>query len=391
MRHLPADARVYINLYDLKRVYGELQDTRFYDVLAHWFDTGMSDSDQRANPLMGGMVEKTVLDTVGNEFGIALIPSVQRGVDFVAVAKIESGSGFILKLALASAKKTRKIEFAGGSIYGFPTKDSRYQEIFVYLGDDLAFASSDLDRIKQAGGAEGTGPKFLRKLGVDAIPQDTFLFAQSDNPSLSAIGYGTGHDYRLRMNGDATIVSHLPESKQSGQTVFQLQTNGTEIFNQPATSFSLESEGGDPISHLLLTFDQQDKAELYSQTLLEQLNAHSGTIIETFNRRGLDCYHYRKSNRERFLCSGQGSILLAEGQLDLQNTGFQLKGNAPEKLPLTVRMQFRRELISDYFHRIENKEWSRFDRAKQFYFLSCLQELSGSIDRSNREISARFN
>ena len=169
------------------------------------------------------------------------------------------------------------------------------------------------------------------------------------------------------------------------------ETNATEILNQPATSFSIESQGGDPVSHLLFTFAQPEKAKSYGQSLMEQMNISNGSAIETFNRRGLDCYHYRKNNRERFLCSGGNAILLAEGQLDLQNTGFKLKSNRPENLPLTIRMQLRRELIADYFHRIENKQWTNFDHAKQFYFLSCIQELTGSVDHSNHEISARFN
>src|SRR5438045_6928756 len=72
-RHMPADTLMYADFFDLNRVHSELQQTDLYQVLIHWLDTGMSNR-QKANPVMGSMLEKTVLNVIGREIGISVVP-----------------------------------------------------------------------------------------------------------------------------------------------------------------------------------------------------------------------------------------------------------------------------------------------------------------------------
>jgi hypothetical protein len=102
-KRIPEDTLLYINIYDLKRVHDQLRETHLSQVLAHWLDTGMSENE-KPNPLLGGMLEKTILNIVGDEFALALLPSKQRPFDFLAIARIAPGSDFLLNLELSSAK-----------------------------------------------------------------------------------------------------------------------------------------------------------------------------------------------------------------------------------------------------------------------------------------------
>lgn len=386
-RRLPADSVAYLNVYQLKKIYEGLEGTKFYDVLSHWFDTGMSDK-QKANPLLGGMLEKTIVDVLGDELGVAIVPSPGGKIDYIAVSHIASGSQFILRLAIASAKNTRTISFNGETIYAFPTKDATYPEVFVYLGDEFAFSSSNLERLKQSARAQGSGPSFLANLPLEAVPQDTFLFLETKNPQFSIRGYAESHRYHLRVEGASQISSHLPEYNENDQTIFRVQTNGTEIWNQPAASYSIEAVSGEPLSHLLLTFSDPKIATSYSDFVLNTYNAKtaSGGALEIINKKGFECYRYLKNEKDQFVCRGPAAVLLARGPFNIATFGFEAKNISSQKLPLIVRSTLHRDRIGNYFDKVAHKDWSHFSDAKEFYFLSCIQQLSGAIDGSNNEV-----
>ena len=386
-RRLPADAVAYLNLYQFKKVYEGLEGTKFYDVLAHWFDTGMSDK-QKANPLLGGMLEKTIVDMLGEEFGLAVVPASGGKIDYVAVARVAPGSQFILKLALASAKNTRSISFNGETIYAFPTKDASYPEVFVYLGDDFAFSSSNLERLKHAAAPPGTGPAFLVQLPVVAVPQDTFLFVETKQPQFSVRGFGGFQDYHLKATGQSRINSHLPNYRENDHTVFWFQTNGTEIWNQPATTFVMQSFDGQPGSHLLFTYADSRTAKDYSEFLLNDFNAKvpTGRATEIINEKGFECYQYDKNGSQQYVCRGDAAVMLARGRLDLANFGFRAKKLPARFQPLVVQMNFHPERVEEFLQKTGKKDWSDFGIAKEFYFLSCIKSLTGGIDASGNEI-----
>lgn len=389
-RRIPEDALAYANLYDFKRVYNGLQGTKLSYVLAHWLDTGLS-GKQEANPLMGGMIEKTVLNVLGEEFGFCLLPSVSR-LDFLAVARVAPGSEFLLKLALASSKNARKIDFGEDTIYGFDTKNPEYHEVFVFLNEDFAFAASDLDRIKKAIRNESGGPSFLRKKSVEAIPEDTFLFVQSNRPQLSAIASGTSPVFHLTASGDAKIASRLPELTQGEQDVLVVQTNGAEIFQQPSASYSLQSVDGDPLSTVLLSFGDRKNAKRYFEMFVESLSADNpaesgGQSSES----SLNCLRYHLNDEEMNVCIRNATILLARGRLSLLEAGAEWKETKKRDLPLTLRVQFQSEALHDFLSLVEAKNWTRFPTSKEFYFLSCIKRIQGSVDGSQNEISAEID
>jgi len=389
-RRIPEDALVYGNLYDLKRVYTGLQGTRLSDVLAHWLDTGMS-GKQEANPLMGGMIEKTVLNVVGEELGFCLLPSVSRRLDFLAVARIAPGSEFLLKLALASTKNARRTDFRGETIYAFDTKNPEYPEVFVFLGEDFAFAASDLNRIKKSIQGESAGPLFLRERKVEAIPEDTFLFLQCNQPDISILASGASPAFHLVVSGEARIASRLPDLTSGQQHVLLLQTNGPEIFDQPSTSYSLQSVEGNPLTTILLTFVDRRNARRYSNAVAGSLSMNdSPESIELSPQGDLDCLRYRKNNEDMFLCTRNATILLARGKLKLQDAGSGWKETKRRDLPLMLRVKFQNEPIHEFLSLVEEKDWSRFRSAKEFYFLSCIKQILGSVDSTHNEISAEI-
>src|SRR5262249_8705698 len=110
VKRIPQDAFAYANLINFRRINDDRQGTRFGDVLNHWLDTGMSNK-QKSNSMLGGILEKTILNVIGEEIAIAAVPSSQRLCDLVAVARLASGSDLLLNWALAAAKHTEKIAF----------------------------------------------------------------------------------------------------------------------------------------------------------------------------------------------------------------------------------------------------------------------------------------
>jgi len=242
-RRLPSASVVYLNLYDFRRIFTEMRETKFYQVLGHWLDTGMSGS-QTANPLLGGMLEKTILNVIGDEVAVGIVPSEKDRYDFVAIAKLAPGSDFLLRIALGSSKNAHKIPFGDETIYAFDTKEPSYPSVFVFLQGELGYASSNLKRLQQSSRKEGHGPKFLAALPVEAIPENTFLLMKTASPQISATMYGGTNVYRIRVSSPAEIRSHVPVLNAGEGTILKMQTNGTEIIRQPAASYLLEARDG---------------------------------------------------------------------------------------------------------------------------------------------------
>lgn len=316
LNRIPSDAVAYINLFDFKRVYEDLQGTHLSEVLNHWFDTGMA-ANEKANALRGGMIEKTMLNILGDEFAAALVPGKQNPVDLVAVAKLAPGSDFLLNLALAQSHHSTKTEFHDSLIYSFPTKRTDWPEFFVSVGDNYAYASSDSNRIQQILQGQNCGPKFLQQLTVEAIPETTFLFLRASKPQLSAQMYGTQHDYYLDAYSTTPITGKLPEMRDSDREVLHFVSNLPCIMNAPSTSFSLSANGTQPVSAITMQ--------------------------------------------------------------EASNEGAQ-------KQPLIVKIGFQKTPIAGFSEKVQSQDWSIFPESAPFYFLSCVRDISGSIDGQARQI-----
>jgi len=272
---IPSDAIAYLNVFDFKRVYEDLQGTHLSDVLNHWFDTGMA-ANEKANALRGGMVEKTILNILGDEFIAALVPGQQNPVDLVAVAKLAPGSDFLLNLALAQSKHSTKTEFQDSLIYAFATKRTDWPEMYVSVEDNYAFAASNVNRIQQMIQGHDCGPKFLQQLAVQAIPETTFLFFRASKPELAAQIYGTRHDYFLEATSGTMISGQLPEIKDPDQEVLRLVSNLPRILNAPSTSYVLSANGTQPVQAIALQDPSADTSQ--KQPLTVSIGFHRSPI-----------------------------------------------------------------------------------------------------------------
>lgn len=387
-QRIPEDAFLYLNLFDFKRVHGSLQDTRLYEVFSHWLDTGMSEN-HKPNPLVGGMLETTILNVIGEEIALSLVPSEGRTPDLFAVAKLAPGSDFLIQLALSNSRNVRKIPFEEESIFVVPTKFVDHPELFIHVDEPFAYASSSESRIRKVH-TKGKGPTFLTKLEVHAIPEDTFVFLQAKKPTFSTLIHGTKHVYHLNVSSDAKIPSHLPTWNNSNTAVIQLQTNATEILKQPAASFILYSINDQPASSLFLSFPNKERATHYQDSAIQRLEIPIEALAPV-TLDGLSCVQYSVHGEERFICNDNQNLLLAQNEPAVKQARTSLKNVSKKNLPFILKIEFRPEKVSDYVEKVAKHDWDQFPEAKEFYFLSCIQQITGSIDGSQNEIVAQIH
>ena len=380
-KRIPKDTLLYINLYDLKRVHDQLRDTDLSQVLAHWLDTGMSENE-KPNPLLGGMLEKTILNIVGDEFALALLPSKQRPFDFLALARIAPGSDFLLNLALSSAKNIEKIDSGDKIFYRSKTKDPNFPTITIYVQENLAYASNSFQRLKEAYSSEGTGPDFLSQSSVEAIPEDTMLFAQLQKPHARALLHGKGKFYRLQLSDLPAVSSHVPEIRESDSDVLRIQTNSPGFIGQPSATYILQSIMGKPVSAVLLSFPKPDEAVGFEKGVVASFNPE---IPEPFSEDGIQCLRHSSAREQEFICRKGVSLLMAQGQFSVDQAKF-LERHPKGQSPFIFRIQFQRNTIHEYRTRVQNNDWSHFLGNEAFYFLSCIKQISGGIDETGREI-----
>jgi hypothetical protein len=380
-KRIPQDALLYVNLYDFKRVNDELRDTDLSQVLAHWLDTGMSENE-KPNPLLGGMLEKTILNIVGDEFALALLPSKQQPFDFLAIARIAPGSDFLLNLALSSAKNIEKIDSGDKIFYRSKTKDPNFPTIIIHVQEDLAYASNNFSRLKAAYGSEGAGPDFLSKSAVEAIPEDTVLFAQMQKPQALALLYGTGKNYRFQISDLPAVSAHIPEIREGDSDVLRIQTNSPGFIGYPSATYLLQSQSGAPSSAVLLSFPKSSEAVEFEQKVVASFNPE---IPESFSKDGIDCLRHTSAREDEFICRRGVSLLMAQGAFSPEKAKF-VEQNPKGQSPFIFRINFQKDAIRDYHQRVKNKDWSQFPGNEAFYFLSCIKQISGGIDETGREI-----
>jgi hypothetical protein len=380
-KRIPQDAFFYANFYDLKRVHDQLNNTSLYEVFAHWLDTGMSENE-KANPLLGGMLEKTILNIVGDEFAIALMPQKDTQFDFLAVARIAPGSDFLLNLALSNAKNIEKIDTEQRIFYRIRTKDVRFPSIVIHVQENFAYASNNFQRLKQAYSGEGKGPEFLTNSEIVGIPEDTILFLQTKNPEFRGLLSGTGRDYRFLISDAPSVRGTAPNIQKTSTDVVRIQTNAAALIGQPTGTYLLQSKEGVPVSALLLGFSTTQESTEFEQKILTRMGPDPPEI---FKKDGIECARETSGRSEEFVCRNGISLLLAQGQFALSNATFQ---NDPPsgKTPIVFKIDFEKNTIRDYQTLVQNKDWSRFQKASPFYFLSCVKQVDGVIDQTNREI-----
>jgi hypothetical protein len=389
-KRIPKDATFYLNLFDFKRVHASLKTTNFYKVLVHWFDTGMANGNP-ANPLLGGMLEKTILNVIGEEFAVALLPSAGKQMDLLAVARLAPGSDFLLRLALASDRKAQRIPYRDNTLYVFQTKLVQYPKFYVCIQDNLAYAGNNSARVQQSLGQEGPGPDFLRDLAVEAIPEDTFVFARAKGAAFSGLIYGGGTRYFLKASSDQILNSKLPKLNESPTSVLQVQTNGTRIVQQPSLTYVLHNSGGLPASAIFLGFDQTNEANNYQSAALAELqNNKFSPTVEAVKFQQLDCKRLPQQSPELFSCIFKTNLLLAEGQEVLKSSANDFTKMNEERLPFTLRISLQHNTISRHFERVQSEDWQDFEHAMPFYFLSCIKQIHGAIDGSNNSIAVEL-
>jgi hypothetical protein len=380
-KRIPEDAIAYINLYDFKRVHSGLRDTRLYETIAHWIDTELS-GNKSPNPLIGGMLEKTILNVIGEEFGLALLPMEKKSPEIFAVARLAPGSDFIVGLALTQNRKIKKIGVENETVYAIPAGPD-LGEVYVAMKSGYAYACTDVQRIKSALQNMTNGPSFLKESNISQVPENTFLFARAKDPDFFAIVYGEGDTFTLNAPSRSSIYSSLPPIPGSG-AIFEFQTNATEIFSQPSTSLAIHSIDGMPSSRLAFGFSSQAKAKHFGSSLLNEVNG-TGHQLNFVNG---SCVPLRIEHADWTFCSRGTSLLLAEEQFDPEKAEMAMSEVKPSKLPITLKIQNNSDALEKYYNKIKNGDWEDFDTAREFYFLSCLKNIRGSVDNGNDEIVA---
>jgi hypothetical protein len=381
-KRIPADAFFYANLYDVRRVQDELKGTNFSKVLGYWLDTGMAENE-KANPLLGGMLEKTIFNVIGEEFAVALLPGKGDAFDFLAVARIAPGADFLLNLGLSQARNIEKIDTDQKLFYKIRTKSPYFPFVIVSIQDNFAYASNSFERLKQAYSSEGSGPKFLAESPTEGISENTILFAQLANPNVRALFSGKAKHYAFTVSETPAVVGTPPDAQRPDNEVLRIQTNASGAVGQPSATYLLQSVSGKPVSALLLGFANLNGPTMFQHKLLSHRN--SADPPESFQVDGVDCMRDPVKPNEEFICTSGASLLLAQGQFLLGQAKFQKSADAGKK-PLVLNVEFQKNSIQDYRKRMEQQDWSRFKEASAFYFLSCIQEISGRIDGSHHEI-----
>jgi len=383
-KRIPADALLYANLYDLKRVHEDLRDTSLYKVFSHWLDTGMAENE-KPNPLLGGMLEKTILNIIGEEIGLALLPSQKEKLHFLSVARITAGSDFLINLALSSAKNVEKIDSEDAILYRVKTKDPDYPAIWIAVDDDLAYASSNLKRLQQAYRKEGTGPDFLKNLSVHGIPEDTMLFFNSKEPQIEALVHGEGHNYRLELSGIPTLNGTVPDIESDTRQVVRVRTNAPAFIGRPTAAYSLQVIDGKPVSAVLLGFSDAAGAARYEESLLTHMTGEAPEMLQPFNSGGIDCRR-KIGASEDFVCRSGRSLLLARGNFSPAMAKFVQNKTEPES-PFVFSVELNKTAIHEFEQLVKQKDWSRFNNALPFYFLSCIKQIKGEINSTANQIS----
>jgi hypothetical protein len=382
-QRIPQDAIAYLNLFDFKRVHSSIQGTKLNDTLAHWIDTELS-GNHSPNPLLGGMLEKTVLNVIGEEFGIAVLPAINNKPQLFAVARLAPGSDLIVGLALASNRKMKKTRIGEDTIYALPSGHLDVGDLYIMLKSNYAYAATDPQRIEAVLKGNSGGPTFLQELNVHQIPEDTFVFIETKKHELSGIVYGSNKTYTLEASSDSLVPSCIPPVP-ANSAVFQFQTNAPEIFGQPSASFALQSLNGVPSSRFAFSFASPQAAQNFESALMRNVN-YEKKVPDNFENSEVRCFPLRIENDDLTFCSKGRTYLIAEPFINLETAAAGMEEAQVNNLPVTIKVGYDSDSLTSFQKKVEAGEWSEFSKSTPFYFLSCLKKIDGAIDANNHKI-----
>ncbi len=386
-QRVPKDAIAYINLFDFKRVHSSIQGTKLNDTLVHWIDTELS-GNHNPNPLMGGVLEKTILNIIGEEFGIAVLPPINNKPQLFAVARLAPGSDLFVGLALANNRKMKRSQIGDDTFYALPSGHLDVGDLYIMIKSSYVYAATDPQRIAAASKGNTGGPDFLQDLSVHQIPEDTFVFIETKKHTLSGIIHGTNKTYKLETTSESLVRSSIPPVP-ADSTVFQFQTNAPEIFGQPSTSFALLSINGAPSARFAFSFVSTEASQNFESAFLRNAN-YEKKAEDTNETSDVRCFPLRIEDDDLTLCSKGRTYLIAEPSINLQSAAAGMQDVQVQNLPMTLKVGFQSESLATFQKKIETGDWSEFSKATAFYFLSCLKKIRGSIDGSNHEIVAEI-
>jgi hypothetical protein len=382
-QRIPKDAIAYINLFDFKRVHSSIQGTKLNDTLAHWIDTELS-GNHDPNPLMGGVLEKTILNVIGEEFGIAVLPSINNKPQLIAVARLAPGSDLFVGLALANNRKMKRSRIGDDTIYALPSGHLDIGDLYIMIKSSYVYASTDPQRIEAASKGNSGGPDFLQDINVHQIPEDTFVFIETKKHTLSGIIHGTEKVYKLEASSESRVPSRIP-SVPADSAILQFQTNAPEILGQPSTSFALQSNNGIPSARFVFNFVSSEAAQNFESSFLRSVN-YENKASDNNETSDVRCIPLRIDDDDLTFCSKGRTYLIAEPFINLQAAAARMEDVKVQNLPIILNVGFQSESLAPFQKKIEAGDWSEFSKASTFYFLSCVKRIEGSINGSNHEI-----
>lgn len=386
-RALPEDATIYLNLLGARRLLEQSQNTRFYRVFSHWLDTRMGE-DSTANPLLGGMLEKTLLNVIGQEVAIGLAPSKTNLWDVVAVARLAPGSDFLLKLALSQNKKLQQTEFADQTIFTVETKDAHYPHFYITINSEYGFASNSIERLQTSLTSHGNGPSFLSEMSQETLPENTILFFKAKDPAVSAAGLLEGKLLRIRIQSNLLLTGPMPSKSFGQDDVLELVTNISEVFHLPPAICSIRNLQGSAAASTILGFHTSEQAQSYAKQLQDQYASFSE---ERVLNSGYDCFRFQEKKNAGLICRDQSLLLLTDGRIDPLTILKTSSIGVARKNPLILELRFHKDAVSSFAARADQNDWTDFSQSKILYFLGCLQSIQGGIDDNESEIVAEIN
>jgi hypothetical protein len=386
-RALPEDATIYLNLLGARRLLEQSQNTLFYRVFSHWLDTRMGE-ESKANPLLGGMLEKTLLNVIGQEVAIGLAPSRQNVWDIVTVARLAPGSDFLLKLALSQNKKLQRTEMGDQTIFTVETKDFRYPHLYVAIGSDFGYASNSMERIRNSLKSTGNGPSFLANMSWQTLPENTVLFFKSKDPAVTAEGIYEGKQLKIQVQSNLLLHGPLPSNPIAANDVLQMTTNISEIFHLPPALCTIRNLDGATTASTILGFENSERARSYSEQLRNQFESPSD---ENVGNDAYDCFRLPQKNNLELICRNQSLVLLTDARIDPLAILQSATIGAPRRNPLILDLRFQKEAVSGFADRVDRDDWADFSRSKCLYFLGCLKSIHGRVNGDNNEIVAEIN
>ena len=212
----------------------------------------MKEDPDKPNPVLGGMLEKMLLNVFGEEVESDHPRKERRRPRCACRGPARAGSDFLLRLALSQNKKMGRETVGDSTAYSYQTRNPQIPLLYIYVEAEFAYLASSLEILKSSL-TPGNGPKFLKSGKQESLSENTFLFAKCADPAITLIASQSKNRFQFTAQTDALLSGAMP-SPVGGSPVIELLTNAPRILKQPSASISLHDKMARRCRHCSLPF-----------------------------------------------------------------------------------------------------------------------------------------